>query len=428
MIVEAVTIAAIAMIGIPIALLLDHTARGGLLWALGIEFGLGLTAAVLFTESMTGIAWSRAALVLPLVIIAAVAAFIALRAAISAPRNADGGPRSLTALFGAATVVGLAGYATFATLTTSWEFDYLHDWGMKARNFWIFGRIDWTFLEQVYGRAVHSDYPLLLPLSFDALALVHGVWNDRAFGLLNVAFAIATLLAVHRIALDEGLTRVEASFMTLTILPFAATPWIGIAETPLVAYSTTAVLLLRRASPSITAAAVLLGCLANVKNEGVTFVIAVAVALAAAGRAREIVRLWPAALIALPWLILRSAHHLRTDLTTGNFLSRIGAHLLQPGLLIDALRRYPVGKPFFWLGVVVALFLLGRQFIARERFVLITVITQFTFYIGAYLSSPFSLDWHLRWSWDRLVAHLTPLLAIVLLLNLMPRLRREYAS
>jgi len=42
-------------------------------------------------------------------------------------------------------------------------------------------------------------------------------------------------------------------------------------------------------------------------------------------------------------------------------------------------------------------------------------------YIGAYLATPFDLAWHVTWSWERLVAHLTPALTYVVLISLIEK-------
>ena len=179
----------------------------------------------------------------------------------------------------------------FTTAGPLWEFDFLSDWGLKARVFWIARGIDWHFLEQATYRATHPDYPLLLPLSFDILALMRGAWNDQALGLLNVAFAAALLMIIHRVALDETSSPLGAAAVTLAMVPLAAVPWIGIGEGPFVAYATAGLLLMRR---NATIAAVMLGLAASTKNEGLALIVAAAIALLICRRTKDIVRLWPA--------------------------------------------------------------------------------------------------------------------------------------
>jgi hypothetical protein len=311
--------------------------------------------------------------------------------------------------------IPLLGYALFATAGPLWEFDYLSDWGLKARVFWIARGIDWQFLEQATYRATHPDYPLLLPLSFDVLALIRGGWNDQALGLLNVAFAAALLMIIYRVALDETSSAVAAALVTFAMFPLAAVPWIGIGEGPFVACATAGLLLMRR---NVSIAAVMLGLAASTKNEGLTLIVAAAIALLVCRRAKDIIRLWPAAAIVAPWLIVRAMHRLPTDIAAGSVLSRIADHLAHPGPLIDALEQASVGKPLMWIGLLLGALLVGRALVRRESFVLLALAIQFIFYLGAYVATPHDIAWHVRWSWDRLVWHLTPALAAVILMSL----------
>ena len=46
------------------------------------------------------------------------------------------------------------------------------------------------------------------------------------------------------------------------------------------------------------------------------------------------------------------------------------------------------------------------------------LFVQFACYLGAYLATPFDVAWHVTWSWERLVAHLTPALTYAVLVQL----------
>src|SRR4029077_4075993 len=115
----------------------------------------------------------------------------------------------MTFLLLAATL--LLGYAMYATLAPPWEADFLADWGVKARTFWEARTIDWNYLQ--VERSVHPDYPPLVPLLFDFMAVVRGEWNDATFGLINVAFALGLLLIIHGVAREESGSRVTAAFV-----------------------------------------------------------------------------------------------------------------------------------------------------------------------------------------------------------------------
>jgi hypothetical protein len=82
----------------------------------------------------------------------------------------------------------------------------------------------------------------------------------------------------------------------------------------------------------------------------------------------------------------------------------------------------------YWLGIIAAFAILRSRLVSRERFALSAIVVQFAFYIGAYLSSPHDLDWHLRWSWERVVSHLTPTLTYVVIVQLMLAAARRAAE
>ena len=413
MIAEVVALLIAAAIGVALARLVDRTASGALLAGEGILLGIGAMAAILFVFAIAGVAWTRIGVAVAVIAIGMVAP-LTRRFAPPSPRGAG---RGVFSPFDVVTLVLLAGYARLATIAPVWEVDYIADFGLKARNFWEVRGIDWGFLEAAFGRNAHPDYPPLLPLSFDFLALARGAWNDAAHGLLNVAFAVALLLVVRRLALEETESAHAAAFLAAAFVPLAASPWIGIGEAPLVAFGTTALLLIRRGS--VVPGAVMLGLAASAKNEGLTLIVAAAAGLAVAKRWRDVVRLWPAVVIPLPWLVLRQIHHLRNDITEGNVVARIVEHLRHPKPLLNAVVAYNAGRPLFWLALAVGIVVVIRPLIKGERFVLVALAVQLLFYLAAYLATPHDVLWHVRWSWERLISHLSPALTYVVLVRLL---------
>jgi hypothetical protein len=399
---ELIAIALAVAIGFALAARVDPD---GPLLGESILLGFGACAGLLFLLSLLHVPWNRWWIV-ALGVAAAVSVVLKRRQA-AALRRAP--PILVIA------AIPLLGYALFATAAPLWEFDFLSDWGLKGRVFWIARGIDWQFLEQASYRATHPDYPPLVPLCFDFFALVRGAWNDQALGLINVAFAAALLLIVHRVALEETLSPLAAAAVTFAMVPLAAVPWIGIGEGPFVAYTTAGLLLMRR---NVTAAAVMLGLAAFTKNEGLTLIVAAAIALAVAGRKRDVIRLWPAIAIPAPWLIARALHHLPTDIVTAGVFGRIAERLADPAPLVQALQQASLGKHLLWIGLLLGIVIAARVLWVRERFVLIALALQLVFYVVAYLATPHDIAWHVRWSWDRLVWHLMPALTAVVLTSL----------
>lgn len=390
--------------GFPLALMVDRSAKGALLAAEAFLLGVAACSALLLV-----IPWSRPIYIAATLTLAVIAWAMTLRVK-RMPDEVSEQRSPIAALVNLLTVVLLIGYARFATAAPLWEFDYLVDWGLKAKEFFIAGGVDWRFLESAWYRGTHPDYPPLLPLAFDGVSVLRGAWSDRGLGLLNVGFAAALLLAVYRFAADELRSSVPAAFIALAMLPLAAVPWIGLAESPFIAYATVALLLLRR-SPG--AAAVMLGCAALTKNEGATLIIAAAIA------SRQRKTLWPAIVIPLPWWIMRAAHHLPTDITTGNIASRVLQHATDPAIF-RALASYSLGKPLFWIGLVAGIALTYRKV---DRVIVTALAIQLLFYIGAYLATPHDVSWHVQWSWERLIAHLTPALTFTVLVALLGQSR-----
>jgi hypothetical protein len=314
----------------------------------------------------------------------------------------------------------LLGYALYATLAPPPEYDYLTNWGFKAKAFFEVRAIDWQLLGRSIDRNVHPDYPLLLPLTYDFIAALRNGWNDAHLGVVHVAFAAALLLVIFERAMDDTRSRLSAAFIAIALIPLAATPWIGLAEGPFIAYATAALLLIRRGD--LTLGAILVGLAASTKNEGLTLIAAAAIGLLGAGRKRDVVRLWPAIVIPLPWLIARSLHRLPTDIAKSGVVARVVEHALHPAPLLAALSSVSLGKPLYWIALAIGIAIASRALVTRERFILVALLVQFACYLGAYLATPFDDAWHVTWSWERLVAHLTPALTYVVLVQLVGRM------
>lgn len=398
MIAEACWLGLALIIGLPLTLRLsapprDPSSRVGE----GMLIGIAICAA-----SLAILPWSRWIVVTAILIIA-VAAF--------RPQRFKLNPSLLI-------IALLAGYALYATLAPPPEYDYLTNWGFKAKAFFEVRAIDWQLLARAPDSSVHADYPLLLPLTYDFIAVLRNGWNDAHLGIVHVVFAAALLLLIYASALEETRAQIAAAFIAIALIPFAATPWIGLAEGPFIAYATAALLLIRRGD--LTLGAIFLGLAAATKNEGLTLIAAAAIGLLSAGRKRDVLRLWPAILIPLPWLIVRLQHRLPTDIATSGVIARIVEHASHPGLLFDALSSVSLGKPLYWIALAIGIAIASRTLVARERFILVALAVQFACYLGAYLATPYDVVWHVTWSWERLVAHLTPALTYVVLVALMP--------
>lgn len=368
--------------------------------------GAALAALVLFVHH----GWSRASLLVHLIVVAAACAVFA--------RKALGVTRCAVHWVDLASAVLVAGYARFATIGPTAEYDFIGIWGVKAKEFWLAGGIDWKFLENPFNQFAHVDYPLLVPLVFDVHAVVAGAWPDRWLGVVNVGFGVATLLLLRAFLAEEAKNPLLRALATLACVGVAFAPWIGLAEGALVAYGTAGLLFVRRGE--VSRGALYLGLAAMCKNEGLTLIVAAAVAMVIAANARKVARLWPAVAIVVPWLIVRSMHHLQTDLTTGGLGGRVVEHLANLRPMFEAMLRYPVGRPLLWLAIAAAIVIGAREVGGRERFLAAAIALQLLFFVAAYVITPHDVEWHVRWSWERIVDQLAAaatFLALVIVLR-----------
>jgi hypothetical protein len=401
-----VSIVSMAVLGLPIALAVDRRARGPLLIGTAFLYGNGLVFFVLLALSVIGVRWTLVTVVAGLL-----GCWVAGIALVCFRRNPETQKPSNPAglhILDAITLLTLTGYALYAMLAPLWEWDFWAIWGLKARLFLEQGGIDWRFLESRWNVFVHPDYPLLVPMNYDFVALLGGGWSDRWLGLLFVAWAAAALLIVRGLAAQE-LPPFPASVITLATASIAVSAYVGLAEGPLIAFGAAGVLFVRRAilfddHAAWRHGALLLGLAANVKNEGLSLLVAVGIAVLMV-RPRMVLRLWPAAALAAPWLILRAMHVPPTDIVAGSVLGRIVARLPY----VEPMGRFLLARlhePWFWLALLAGIAIAPAARRRREAFVLIVTAVQLAFFIASYMATPHDPRWHIATSWPRLTVQL----------------------
>jgi hypothetical protein len=420
------TILSTVVLGLPVALHLRPASRPSETLGLSYLLGSGVIFVSMLALSIVNIRWSLAAvLIAALAVSAAFLAAYLLRGRVTAqdavtPRPQDAGaPRLLSWLAGVTTLVVLAGHVFYTTLAPLWEWDFWAIWGLKARVFFEHGGIDWQWLESPFNTFAHNDYPLLLPFNYAAVALASGGWSDRWLGLLFAAFA-AALTLIARDVLRRHTAPVIASLGTLVIVSIATTRSVGMAEGPLIAFSGAALIYLFEAIASedpadYRIAAVLLGLAASTKNEGLALLAAAAFGLAACDppRWRRIRQLWPAAAIALPWLLLRAQHSLPTDLATGSVTSRLAARMAQLPEIAGWLVQY-LPHTLFWIVLIAPWIVCAFRRRAPSaadapaiRFLFVAAAVQLLFFLLSYLVTPNDVHWHIGTSWARLTDQLS---------------------
>jgi len=438
-----IAILSLTVLGIPIALAVDRRARGPLLVGASFLYGSGTMFIVLLALSVAHIRWSLLTVTATTLAIFCAAAVIARRQPTTDNRQLPPRAHILDPL----TLLTLTGYTLYATLAPLWEWDFWAIWGLKAKAFLEIGGIDWRFLESRWNTFAHPDYPLLLPLNFDFVALVNGGWSDRWLGLLFVALGMALLLIARDLASRE-MTPFFASLLTLALAALAVSRYLGLAEGALIAFGGAGVLFVRAAllDDDVTAwrhGALMLGFAANCKNEGLALLVAVTIGVAAvwwsrglavsrkddqAARPRNrvtarLLRLWPAYALTIPWLLLRAMHTLPTDIAGGSATSRLLARLPYAHELLAylAARLY---EPWFWVAILAGILIAPAASRRREGFVLFVTAIQVAFYVLAYLATPHDIRWHVLTSWSRLTGQITVPITFSVILMLANSLRR----
>jgi len=429
-----IAILTLTAFGIPITLAIDRRARGPLLVGTAYLYGSGTIFLLLLAMSILHIRWTLISIAIAALLIFCAAAVIARRQPATDNRQREARIHVLDLV----TLLTLTGYTLYATLAPLWEWDFWAIWGLKAKTFLEVGGIDWRFLESRWNTFAHPDYPLLVPFNFDFIALANGAWSDRWLGLLFVAWGIALLLITRALAARET-TPFFAALLTTTLAAVAVSRYVGLAEGALIAFGSAGVLFIRTALLDDDDAAwhhgaLMLGFAANCKNEGIALLVAVTIAVAVArsrglavsrgeSKAARLRNLAPAFALAAPWLILRAAHTLPTDIAGGSAFSRLLARLPYAHQILAflAARLY---EPWFWVAILAGILIAPAAARRREHFVFIVTAIQLVFYVAAYLSTPHNLRWHVLTSWSRLTGQIAVPITFAVFLMLANSLRR----
>ena len=403
--------------GVPLALALDARLRGFALAGTAFLLGAGAAWLHLFALSAVGIDWSRTSVILamaPLFSWSAATRVAALDRGSVAAANDSANWRSRTPDL--ATVAILVSYAVFALWAAPYEWDYYGIWGLKARWFFDTNGLDWATVPHV-GKA---DYPVLMPLLFDFVAVMTKTWDDRTFGWVYV-FLCASVLAIVRGMFAEEVKR--PALATLAIAFPSLNLWIGLAEAGVMAFGCAGLLFLRRGSYAL--GAVMLGLAASSKNEGLALIGVAAIALLVTRGWRSVLRLWPAIAIVVPWMIARALLELQTDFTDDSMLSRVFARLGNPSEVIDAFVKAPPDQPWFWIVVAAAVIVFLREAVRREAFLLIAVTLQLGLMFAQALATPWDFASHVSLTLNRLPHQLAPAAGFLAAIVLMRELEKK---
>ena len=436
MILTVAALLSLTVVGLPFALLVTPARNASLIIGLSFLIGAGVSGVTLFAILALAPVSPRIlgpAFVVLLLAITLAGGLLARRRRVSlATSPLSDSQRGLAAswLFDALSLILVIAHALYATSARLWEWDYLADWGLKAKVFFQYGRIDWSFLQFHDYAFMQPDYPPLAPLLLDVLAVMRGAWEDRWAGLIYTAMGGAAILVVRGMAQHETRSRLQASFLTLAVTAPALTIWVGLGEGFVAAYATAAVLLMRSGihqGPSLgnrvyLAGAFLLGFAMLSKNEGTAFFISTVIAVLITVRPpwKALMNLWPAVALFLPWMLIRAMFDFAPVYFQEGVVRRLSRHITQTPDILAALVRFPPDKEWMWIGLLVILIVRVGWIWRNERFLATLLVTQVGIYIAQNFLTPFGVLDHIAFSWHRLCYQIAPLAITLALLALRP--------
>jgi hypothetical protein len=234
---------------------IDFVRRLDLGGRLAIAFAMGglLVAALLFAETLVGIAWRRAGVYGAIALLIALGVWLVRRGGQTpspvppATENRRGEgvcpPQHpiLSALI--ALPVLLTTYGVLTARETC--ADLLYIWAPKAIRFAFVGKVDPIFLRFPHYSLMHADYPPLLTLLFSFATLVAHRFSWWGALLLTPISLLATVLAFRAIARnaigDRLATRYALVLGTMLACGFASGMVSGAADPTLVLYETIAI-------------------------------------------------------------------------------------------------------------------------------------------------------------------------------------------
>jgi len=402
-------LAVVCLYGVPIARTLDRNVRGSALIGAGFLLGSGFVGLEMFFLSVLGVRWSMTAIVLGALPVLVVASGVWRRQPPPLHRETRSGGFA-NALLNGVIALPIIGHGFYATWTGLHEWDFFGIWGLKARWFFEHGGIDWSFVQRSIS---HPDYPLLVPLLYDFVAVAGGRWEERSLGLIFTFMCAAVILIARDMLIEEGF-----AIGTLAVVFPALNMWVGLAEGAVMAFGCAGLLFIRRGSMAL--GAVLLGFAAWSKNEGLALIGAVVVALVIARRWRDAIRLWPALAVIAPWLITRAVLALPTDFVDGRVFHRMLTRIADPWTTLRVFASLPA--ELFWIAVALVLVIYVRAAWTRERFLTTALVVQMLLFFAQGIATRAEFRPHVSLTMNRLPQQLAPAFAFLAVVLVFPDL------
>ena len=337
----------------------------------------------------------------------------------------------------AAIVIETSGAFFHAWLLPMEAYDAVSNWGLKAKAIFLAGRIPESFLRNPNYEVFHPDYPLLVPLLESYVYRCIGDLREASAKMvfpLYLVGCVAILMAALRRAGQSRRSCLLFGFLLVSIPYFSEQATNGYADVVVSFYFGAGSLYLYLWQTTGTGlflvlSALLTGCAALTKNEGLVLVgihlvWLAAVLLSRSGIAlrRRLVSLGIyfciLAAVLMPWYLFKNSLGLRNDVINSevvaglnwNSFSRVGPILYHLQTQVFG----PKNWNLVWILLCAAVGLRHR-ILLRSPAVFVLCAMGFTLvaYMSVYLITPytippFDVTWHLRTSASRLLLHVLP--------------------
>jgi hypothetical protein len=440
------SLAPVTLVGCLVLLTLDHN---GLLrpietLALGYGIGSGLLAWEMQVFQALRLSFSTVALLAPLLGVCGLAFLFERRRRLQ-ERN-SGSQFSVAAVpfegfewfLMTAIILEMLRALFRAWLLPMEAYDAVSNWGLKAKAIFLAGSIPESFLQNPNYQVFHPDYPLLVPLLESYVYRFVGDLREPSVKVVFPLFLAGCVVVLFSVLRRAGQTRrgcLLFSFLLVSIPYFSEQATNGYADVVVSFYFGAASLYLYLWQTTgrglfLAVSALLTGCAALTKNEGVVLcgihlVWLAAVLLSRSGIAFRNklaslgIYLCILAAVLMPWYLFKDSLGLRNDLinrealTAGlswNSLNRVGPILYHLQTQVFG----PKNWNLVWILLCVAVGL-RRDVLWRSPAVFVlcamgwTLVAYMSVYlITPYTIPPFDVTWHLRTSASRLLLHLLP--------------------
>ncbi len=370
---------------------------------IGVRFATGIVigGAIMWSEALLGIEWTRVGLAIPMLLIAVASGLWPQASASRVLRPEARGLKPV--LLPLAIITALAIYGVATARETSG--DLLFFWGPKAQRFFMARTVDIAFLKFPHYYLMHPDYPPLQTFVYAWSSIAAHRFSYFGATFLAPIYLLATVLAFRRLSNADGFVTLLAALLAFG---FGSGRVAGGADPQLIMFEVIALAALTFRDDADLVAAIALAGAVFTKVEGAAFAAVLIIGFAVLRR-----NLCRAALVATPSLILLGSwilfayHHGLLDSyargATPLHFDKLGLILYVAGFEASYRAAY-----LPWIAAVAAM-PFGRNW-SRAALPLMVAGGSIAYTIFFYLHEPNAV-WWIKASAERVL--LTPLTALL---------------